>query len=1019
MKNKALITKILAISIVAFSSMSTAAAVLAWFVTNKKETENEHVNGNVGLRGYFYDGDGTAMYPYEIVTPTHFYNLCRLQNLGVFPEKKHFIVGHNNGTAENPNYQCIISSDGQGGFIWGDYLDMDGASLSPIGNEETPFVGDFNGHGIPIKNLEIRGYPEDVGVFGYISYEGSITGLVCQDLDIVSLGYSTSPSNETYELFHPEIDDLFNESAHYFAKDTSLSFYNYDSTEGDYVGTSLKHENGLSGTTYDHINASSNVVTVEGQPSTIYNGYFLPTYPNVANDPFTYSWRSSSPLVKTIETIDIDDDGELDPLIMIDLDPLKESGVEEGKFNYTDANMQIDTRISLYATVEVNGYIYSRVIQSYTIEFYSNTKDNIASIETPYTNETVYNAGKYSMAMFCDYVANEDASHRVTNYHHGNNIGFLAGHLDGSMTYCYVYRGSFSFNDSGYYPIESESVAGLIGEVGTNVINALDPDSGYGLGGDTGIINFTRIYEGIRGNLAAGSTVKAGYNATKNKYYYSYDTVINNTDASLFNNYKQYLRYINVADTKHYVSNTGYTIPNGTVVDPGDSESEWHNFQVTQNALNNSSRFNSVDFLWDKVIGDEEGIDRGLGVFKIATVHDGDASNPDDYNHACSSMGSTAIINGTPKTKVYFSTAEYDHTSHGSNNTSIVWESESPMRASSIPSYSDVFSFNYPFSRDYNYCFELDLEDMNKSNGYNYMSNTDSEFLTNYLSSKLIDKKGQKIEPGSQRFGFMFRSSKNETLTSLSSYLPVKKPGSKQRYGDSYYPSNSIVFQIDNENGANVSVVGNGNDISIYSYNPNSSSDDVTRMYTMNSYNNGSTIDHHRYFTYDVETGATSTHTVNNAENMYDNHGALYAHVFKLPQGHYVLGGSGAHNDATANIFFLAVQGQTDADIGGNVTAELGSTLSDVDFLVSAPTKADFPNGLDKALFNFSADFNSQSGDFTVGTHTANGNNYLSLSFEDTPVFVTYLSAYSTSNSPRYYIREEEFTKTFHVYRQH
>ena len=300
------------------------------------------------------------------------------------------------------------------------------------------------------------------------------------------------------------------------------------------------------------------------------------------------------------------------------------------------------------------------------------------------------------------------------------------------------------------------------------------------------------------------------------------------------------------------------------------------------------------------------------------------------------------------------------------------------------------------------------------------MSNTDSPFLTNYLSSKLIDKKGQSIEPGSQRFGFMFRSSKNETLTSLSSYLPVKKPGDKQRYGDNYYPSNSIVFQIDNENGANVSVVGNGNDITIYSYNPHVPDNDVTRMYTMKSsnYNTDADRDVHRYFTYDVETGVTGTHTVNNDNNMKDNN-ALYAHVFKLPQGHYVLGASGAHGNSNANIYFLAVQGQNDADIGGNVTAELGSTLSDVDFLVSEPTKANFPDGLDKAQFNFAADFNSQSGDFIVDTQTVNANNYLSLEFEDAPVFVTYLSAYSTSNAPRYYIRDEEFTKTFHVYRQH
>ena len=267
-------------------------------------------------------------------------------------------------------------------------------------------------------------------------------------------------------------------------------------------------------------------------------------------------------------------------------------------------------------------------------------------------------------------------------------------------------------------------------------------------------------------------------------------------------------------------------------------------------------------------------------------VNDG---NYYEYNstinsYLSSGLGSSRIINGPARDKVYFSTAEYatkvynkdTQTWDTVNNNGVTWDNKTnsvaPLRTTTLPTYSDSSSFNYPFSRDYNYCFELDLSQMSFSGSKNYMWNTQSDFLKNYLSSILIDKTGHPIKPRDKQFGFMFRSDENEVLSNLSSYMKISKPGATVSYGaGKYYPSNSIVFDIENSNGANVSVVGNGGDISIYTYDPDVVNNTPQIVSTMRSRNSTyytsssdlsdkevSEVDIHKYFKYDIKTGATS-----------------------------------------------------------------------------------------------------------------------------------------------------------------
>lgn len=977
MKHK-LVKRLFAGSILALSALtiSLGALTISWFVGPNVETDDKYLNGDIGLRNYFYTGDGSQTRPFEIVSPVHFYNLTRLQNLGIFPEKKYFQIGHLFNIDGEMKLRCINTRDEHGEPIYDDFLDMGPMSssrmLMTIGGEGVPFFGDIDGNGVPIKNLTIHGMPEDVGVFGYVAHTGSLSDLVFDNLEVDSLGYNATVGDEDNLLFSEDIDDIFNSSS-FLATDTSLSFYKYNGET--YEENYLKKLNGVSGTQFININADENMIG----DTTMVNGYFKATFPETtAGRPFTYSLRSSSPLVQEVGTLNLTGTGETD--FVIDLEALKTST----NFN-AGAHAQANAKIYLVASCEVDGYVFSRVIQSYTIEFYSNGHK--------------YDDKQYGMGIYCDYIQQEILGDHNTRYHHGNNIGLIAGHVDGNMQDCYVYNGRFKFNDSEYHPIQAETDTALVGEIGSNVSNALDPELGLKVHGDIGVMNFSKIYNMIRTDMTPSTTIKGGQKTAQGGKdpvnYVSYKEFINE---ETIDNFKQYLRYMDgELENNEYITKTT-TSMSKSGVDP-----VWHDYttpSTVEDIKNNHTDFNSVDFLWNNVIEDEDDIDRGLGVFKVVSSYNAGAKTGTYGEYMVNNIGECRIINGNPLSNVYFSTAEYDHTKGGS------W---SPKRATTLPSYSDIRSFEYPFSRDFDYVFQLDLTQMDRSGGKDYMYNTDSEFLTNYLSTKLIDKYGAPVAAGSARFGFMFRSSENESLSSLSSYMPVGKPKDKQPFKDGslYLPPNSIVFSIDNPNGANVSVVARGSDATIYSFDPtipqgSTKESKVNPLYTMRC-SGGAETDNSRYFTYDI-SGETSTQVVPYYDgNMNDGKNALYGHIFKLPQGDYVLGSN--DNDYT-NVYFLAVQGQTEGTLGDNEMIAIGDAIENVDFLLTAPTLADFTLGFNKALFSYKGTFNLNSGTVTMDVVELSNKKYMRVAFATSPTFVTYILTYSRSTDHTYYIND-------------
>ena len=130
--------------------------------------------------------------------------------------------------------------------------------------------------------------------------------------------------------------------------------------------------------------------------------------------------------------------------------------------------------------------------------------------------------------------------------------------------------------------------------------------------------------------------------------------------------------------------------------------------------------------------------------------------------------------------------------------------------------------------------------------------------------------------------------------------------------------------------------------------------------------------------------------------------GALYGHIFKLPKGHYCIGSA---SNTMANIYFLAVQGQTDASIGSKDIADIGNSIEKVHFLTEAPTFADYNNrSLSVTDVTFKAYYNdSVTTTFTVYVKEEDAVNYLSILFSDSPsMFVTYLLTYTPTRQKHF-----------------
>lgn len=122
----------LLIIVISFSAIS-----FAWLASGK------HLNfpssfGGSATPAYFAGGDGSEDNPFRITNPVHLYNLAWLQYLGYFNRREGF---------NNDRDQTYFALDGN--------IDMRGRAIPPIGTEEYPFIGKFDGNGHKVTNLTI------------------------------------------------------------------------------------------------------------------------------------------------------------------------------------------------------------------------------------------------------------------------------------------------------------------------------------------------------------------------------------------------------------------------------------------------------------------------------------------------------------------------------------------------------------------------------------------------------------------------------------------------------------------------------------------------------------------------------------------------------------------------------------------------------------------------------------------------------------------------------------------------
>ena len=123
--------------------LSLVKTTMAWFTTVLQF--NTKMTGS-SISNYYASGTGTEADPYIIRTPKHLYNFSWLQNSGAYPEKTYFELGND-----------IDMKGSLTGF-----LDIhSGATIPPIGTDEAPFLGSFDGNGYTLKNLWVSSDPLD------------------------------------------------------------------------------------------------------------------------------------------------------------------------------------------------------------------------------------------------------------------------------------------------------------------------------------------------------------------------------------------------------------------------------------------------------------------------------------------------------------------------------------------------------------------------------------------------------------------------------------------------------------------------------------------------------------------------------------------------------------------------------------------------------------------------------------------------------------------------------------------
>ena len=868
---------------------------------------NKSVNGNgtygeVSLRSYYECGSGTEEDPFVITRPRHLYNLSRLQGLGVYGEKKYFQLGKVDlgGVNSNGVPMCYINDSSSEKKP---YLDMSGSNqetnpINAIGSEALPFYGEFDGQNVEIKGLNVYANPQDAGLFGYIAHGSMVKDLFLSDVTIHALGYVDAYA----DLYSPE-STIGNNAWFVYDPNDSTSAINLTN---DYTNTIFTYFNANNTTDFEYTaEGSSNIPAVSI---------------HAPSNSYTFSTLLSGDLIK------IDENDEIVPDLDRVFEFFKEKKNEEGAKFPIQASSSASLIVS---SVDRYGQKHSKVLLNLEYDF---TLD-------------AQSATFVSMGV------------RVSS-DHGNNIGLVVGHCDGSISNCYVYNGSFVMNNGGaeYNKLPNGSDLGLIGRVGGTVQNILASESDVGAkeGKSIGVLDFTTIYRDIISDTSFdGSHTQAGITAGV-----TYNPISTTK-------YLQYLRNYNgnyITLQEEAVSFKGREIVTNT--DLGV-------FTVATDARTTGMN-----------------ADAGMNIDKSVVLTDDDLTIDD--------------ASGEDNYYIYYSTGEYNKQYHDNYGTGITYanyvdsfenkDSTYLLQGRHFPKKDHVSRESFETreaKQNYFLRFKLD-PGYRRGKGF-YFSDVDTNtdggaFVANYFNYKRVDQNSHHIAIGNNKCGIMLKNNLRQEVSSfaasfacpeLSPYSGV--PTTCYALEDAEhnpYVSNMVNFEIKNEM-ANVTVIAaptdNTKSAVLGVYKLDNSDFQGSIDYSMDDYNMTFTQAYDApdyaffmpttsslsYFDYRVnsltqkgEIGTfTSAGTFTAATNATDatvpseyNHTEfgyqsgktrLFAHTFCLPKGRYCIGSASRRDtQCVPKIYYMCAQGQDDGqfDFDDNVFAS-SDRVENVDFI--------------------------------------------------------------------------------------
>lgn len=371
-------------------SLAVATTVAAFINVSRNNISADYKTESIGST-YFGGGTGASDDPYLISSADNLRNLQKLNTVGLFPSGTYF----------------DLNSD----ITWS------GDALLPIGSDDYPFDGIFNGRGHVITDLVVDGANTwDVGMFGYIGINGILKNMLLATPTInvknQDGGGTSSTTNALSSL------------------DTAAAALPEISTTSGTSGA-ISWSNG------------TNSATITGFPTSLTSSGV--TYP--------ITWVSSNPTLLNASTF-----------------VTAENSASESK----DKDLY-PVHVSGYVQAIIDGKLVRHVVERYQFNILGN-----GTIPTT-TTKVTYNSVDYTVSnsAFKTIWRTFTSGDNTYDDTHGLYAGFFVGHLDGATSYLGLYGGTSSGTSNAKIVLnnrETYSSSVLVGR--TREDNSIDSSAG-------------------------------------------------------------------------------------------------------------------------------------------------------------------------------------------------------------------------------------------------------------------------------------------------------------------------------------------------------------------------------------------------------------------------------------------------------------------------------------------------------------------------------------------------------------